>query len=377
MRCLLFAQQWKSFTSGLGTYARGLALGLRDRGHEVTLATAKSQVEDVEGIRILPMAFTPWNVSPFTWRRMSEAYRTILETHAADHELIHCLDAREAAFLKKAPGVPTIGTVHDTYAVDWKGAGKAGRTLKDRFAERFYYGWLRNMERVAYFELTRLIANSDHVSGFLASGYGVAPEKVDVVRIGLPDASAAAPEELAGDPAVLFVGGNFRRKGLPELLRAVAETVAASPEIRLHVIGRDRREERYHTMAATLGISDRVEFHGHRENDRVRAMMAGADVFAMPSLVEAFGLVYLEAMRAGTPVIATANGGAAECFVDGEELLLAPPGDAGAVAGLIGRLMREEGLRERLIEGGRKAILRYPLESTVTGTINAYGRALS
>lgn len=373
MRCLLLAQQWKSFTSGLGTYARALALGLRDRGHEVTLATCGSQVEEVEGIRLLAMGFDPWNLTPFTWRRMGEAYRQVLTAEAADHDLVHFLDGREATFIQKSLGVPTVGTANDTYAVDWKGAGKAGRTLKDRLAERFYYGWLRNVERVAYFELSRIIANSEHVKAHLISGYSIQPEKIDVVRYGLAAAATGIePAILDGAPSVLFVGGNFRRKGLPELLRAVGLTAVDLPTAHLHVVGRDRRADRYHAMAAAFGIANRVTFHGHVENPDVRRMMAGADIFAMPSLVEAFGLVYLEAMRAGTPVIATAVGGASECFVHGEELLLVPPGDGRAVADLLLRLKGEEGLEARLREGGRKAAARFTIEKTVSETIDVY-----
>ncbi len=373
MRCLLLAQQWKSFTSGLGTYARALAVGLRDRGHEVTLATSKSQVEEVEGIRILPMGFEPWNLSPFTWRRMAEAYRAVFDAEAADHDFVHFLDAREAVLIPKFLGARTIGTAHDTYAVDWKGKGEVGRTLKDRLAERLYYGWLRKVEGVAYSELTRIIANSEHVKANLIEGYGVDALKIDVVRIGLPPAPPGIePAILDGAPAVLFVGGNFRRKGLPELLRAVGLTAVDLPEMHLHVVGHDRRADRYHAMAADFGIKDRVTFHGHVENPEVRRLMAGADVFAMPSLVEAFGLVYLEAMRAGTPVIATAVGGVAECFVDGEELLLAPPGDGRAVAELLLRLTGEEGLSTRLGEGGHRAAARFPIEQTVSETIDVY-----
>ena len=374
MRCLLFAQQFKSFTSGLGTYARGLALGLRNRGHEVTLATADSQVEEVDGIRFRPMDFKPWNMTPFTWRRMGEAYRGVLSAEADRHDLVHFLDAREAAFIRNSLGVTTVGTAHDTYAIDWKGKGKAGRTVKDRLAERFYYGWLRNVERVAYYELSRIIANSEHVRTHLIEGYQVPAEKIEVVRIGLPDAPPIDPRSLAGDPAVLFVGGNFRRKGLPELLKALALTAGDLPQARLHVVGRDRREARYLAMARDYGIADRVEFHGHRENEEVRRMMAGADIFAMPSLVESFGLVYLEAMRVGTPVIATSHGGAAECFKDSEELLLVPPGDSRAVADLLRRLVAEDGLRDRLADGGRRAVARHTLDQTVEETVSVYER---
>ena len=323
------------------------------------------------------MPYEPGNVTPFSFRRMARAHLEVLETRASANDLVHFLDAREAAFAAGANDLPPLlGTVHDTYALDWLDADHPRKTYEDRWLRTVYYLWLRRVEPKAYGRLARILANSDHVARALADGYGVPPGNGEVVRVGLPDPGAVEPEPLAGSPAVLFVGGNYQRKGLGALIRALKRIAPDHPEARLHVVGRDPRAGRFESMAEALGIGERIAFLGWQPNERVRALMAGTDLFAMPSLVEAFGLVYLEAMRAGTPVIATSRGGAAECFEDGEDALLVTPGDVAGLAAALARLADDGALRERLACAGRATAARYSLESTVQGTLAAYSRVL-
>jgi glycosyltransferase involved in cell wall biosynthesis len=140
------------------------------------------------------------------------------------------------------------------------------------------------------------------------------------------------------------------------------------------VVGSDPRQQVFRDRVRQLGIEDGVIFYGWQPNERVRSMMAGATVFAMPSLVEAFGFVYLEAMWAKTPVIASATGGTVQAFRDGEDVLLVPPCDVDALASALERASRDAALRKRLIAGGLATVARYPVESTVTRTEGLYAR---
>jgi len=375
VKLLLLTQQLSSFTSGLGTYARALSEGLADAGHEIAVVTPRVQATEIEGVEVIPADFEPGNVTPFSRRKMARAFAAAAKPALELADLVHFLDAREAGLLDK-PLLPSLGTVHDSYALDWTAPDHPRRLYHDRRVRGTYYRWLRGFERRAYRRLDLLTTNSDHVSETVASGYGVDPARLEVVRLGLPERPPSSPEPLDGDPAVLFVGGNYQRKGLPTLLAAVAAVAEEIPALVVHVVGGARSPEPLARRAARLGIEERVAFHGHRENDRVRAMMAGADVFAMPSLVEAFGLVYLEAMREGTPVIATSRGGAAECFRDGEDALLVPPGDVDALADALRRLAHDVAFRERLGAAGRETAGRFPPAATVRQTVALYERLL-
>jgi glycosyltransferase involved in cell wall biosynthesis len=373
MRLLCFAQQFKAFTSGLGTYARALVQGLAERGHHVTLATPRVQCEPVPGVRLVPMDFSPGNVTPFALPRMVRSYRAVLRRESSQHDVAHFLDAREAVFGFRSE-TPAVGTLHDAYALDWCAPEYPRHLHDDRVVRGLYYAWLRLLERAAYRVPARFAANSVHVRDAVARGYRVPAERIEVIPIGLPAPPPAEPARLAGSPAVLFVGGNFRRKGLLPLLDAFARLRRSLPEARLHVVGSDPRQQVFRDRVRQLGIEDGVIFYGWQPNERVRSMMAGATVFAMPSLVEAFGFVYLEAMWAKTPVIASATGGTVQAFRDGEDVLLVPPCDVDALASALERASRDAALRKRLIAGGLATVARYPVESTVTRTEGLYAR---
>jgi glycosyltransferase involved in cell wall biosynthesis len=376
MRLLCFAQQFKTFTSGLGTYARALVTELARRGHEVTLASPRQQCEAVEGVRLVPMAFAPGNITPFTFVPMALGYRRALRAEAGAHDVVHFLDAREAIFARGI-GRPSAGSLHDAYALDWCTPSYPRHVHDDRALRGAYYAWLRVIERAAYRVPARFAANSAHVRTTVAQGYGVPERRIDVVPIGLPQPPPTAAESLSGAPAILFVGGNFQRKGLWPLLQAFARLSRPVPGARLHIVGGDPRHAAFRRRARELGVAGSVVFYGWQPNDRVRAMMAGASVFVMPSLTEAFGLVYLEAMWANTPVIASAAGGTQQAFRDGDDALLVPPRDVDALAAALDRVSQDAALRERLVAGGRAAIGRFTIEATVTRTEEVYAAAMT
>jgi glycosyltransferase involved in cell wall biosynthesis len=367
MRLLCFAQQFTTFTSGLGTYARALVHGLVQRGHQVTLAAPRAQCEPVEGVRLVPMDFSPGNLTPFAMPRMMRSYRAVLRRELSQHDVAHFLDAREAVFGFRS-ATPVVGSLHDAYALDWCAPEYPRHLHDDRVARGVYYAWLRLLERAAYRVPVRFAANSAHVRDRVARGYRVPVERIEVIPLGLPVPVPTEPARLGGAPAVLFVGGNFRRKGLLPLVEAFARLRRSLPEAHLHVVGSDPRQQVFRDRVRQLGIEDRVTFYGWQPNGRVRSMMAGATVFAMPSLVEAFGFVYLEAMWAKTPVIASATGGTVQAFRDGEDALLVPPCDVDALAIALEQASRNSALRERLIAGGVATVARYPVESTVIRT---------
>jgi len=380
VRLLCFSQQFKKATSGLGTYARSLVEGLVRNGHQLTLATPRSQCDHLPGVRFVPMDFTPGNVTPFVFPLMARNYRRVLTAEAHRHDVIHFLDGREAALgsFPTRPRLlqPIVATIHDSYAVDWCAPAYPRYLYDDRLARTLYYGWLRWLERVAYRWPACFAANSTHVATAVMRVYGIPEARIQVVPVGLAMPVDGDSERLDGRPAVLFVGGNYQRKGLPILMQAFARLRESHREAMLHVVGGDPIEGAFRKRARELGIAEAVRFYGWQPNERVRAMMAGASLFAMPSLVEAFGLVYLEAMRAGTPVVATTTGGVRQFFVDGEDMVMVAPGDVRALAEALGRVADDDALRDRLMVGARATVARYSVDSTVRGMEALYARLI-
>jgi glycosyltransferase involved in cell wall biosynthesis len=153
-------------------------------------------------------------------------------------------------------------------------------------------------------------------------------------------------------------------KGQDMGLRALAELAARHPQLRLLVVGEAKflsdttrfdngaYLRRLQELARDDRLAGRVDFVGERSD--VPAIMGALDALLVPSDGEPFGRVVVEAMAAGTPVLASDAAGPAEIIEDGESGLLAPVGDVGAWARSIDRLMTDPELRQRLVRGGRR-----------------------
>ena len=128
--------------------------------------------------------------------------------------------------------------------------------------------------------------------------------------------------------------------------------------------------------ASALGVADRVHFLGQIPHARVLALMARAEVFAMPSWDEAFGLVYTEAMAQGTPVIACRGEGPEDFIKDGVSGYLAGARDAAAVAGIIRRVLDDPSSAVAVGEAGRRVALGLTWERNARLTLAEYEKAL-
>ena len=166
-----------------------------------------------------------------------------------------------------------------------------------------------------------------------------------------------------GAPMVVCVARLFHWKGQAELIRALALVGREFPETRLVIVGAEDKmsgASRPHFMlelkalVEELKLEDRVIFTGKRAD--VPQLMAAADVFAMASFEEPFGLVFAEAMAMKRPVVGLNNGGTPEVVDHGKTGLLAPPGDVKALAEHLATLIRDPELRARMGEEGRRQV---------------------
>jgi glycosyltransferase involved in cell wall biosynthesis len=153
---------------------------------------------------------------------------------------------------------------------------------------------------------------------------------------------------------LLFVGRLTAAKGLPILLESVSQVVGATLDIAGDGPDRKELEER----AATLKISERVNFLGYQSQQQVGELLKRADVFVMASFAEGLPVVLMEAMAAGVPVVATHIAGVPELVRDGYNGLLVSPGDVGAATTAIRRLLEDADIRNRFAVAGRETVER-------------------
>jgi glycosyltransferase involved in cell wall biosynthesis len=155
------------------------------------------------------------------------------------------------------------------------------------------------------------------------------------------------------DSVVVFIGNLQWIKGVDVLLGAAAELMNKC-EFILYVGGQGPELPKLKTITKKLGIENIVHFIGPVPNDKVSTWMSAADICVVPSRSETFGLVAMEAMACGTPVIASSIDELSENIVHGENGLLFPPEDHTNLSECLYQLLCDPDLRERLAEGGRK-----------------------
>lgn len=163
-------------------------------------------------------------------------------------------------------------------------------------------------------------------------------------------AGSAVEADDSDRPLVLSVGRLVPAKGVYDLLTAASRTDA---EPRLRIVGRGD-EGAVRDAAADLGIGDAVEVLGGVEHDDLPAHYRAADVFCNPSHYESFGMVNVEAMACGTPVVTTATGGITEYASHEENALLVPPARPDRLAAALDEALGDRELRERLGAAGRE-----------------------
>jgi glycosyltransferase involved in cell wall biosynthesis len=158
---------------------------------------------------------------------------------------------------------------------------------------------------------------------------------------------------------LISIGRLIKRKALDDLLMALSRL--GYDEWRLLIIGDGPEEPRLRDLAERLGLSSRVEFLGAIWGERKFQYLAAADIFVLPSAHEGFGLVFLEAMFCGLPVLASSTGGQTDFLKDGETGFLVPVGDVGALADRILRLANDLDLREQMSRFNREYVTRFDI----------------
>lgn len=174
-----------------------------------------------------------------------------------------------------------------------------------------------------------------------------------------PSGAAGAGRE---EKDILIVGrmsAGEPGKGHAELISVMQRVVARTPEARLVIPGCGSAREEFRQLAAQSSARHRIVFTGFLSGPALQELYESCRVFAMPSVQDGFGLVYLEAMRAGKPCITSDADGGQEVVVDGETGFHVPPDDLDALTAALVKLLTDDALNRRLGENGRRRFLEH------------------
>ncbi|MDQ6608002.1 MAG: glycosyltransferase, partial [Actinomycetota bacterium] len=198
-----------------------------------------------------------------------------------------------------------------------------------------------------------------------------------VVHLGaeLPGTIAPPPAQ----PTLVTVANLVPRKRHADVISALALLRERHPDLRYVIVGDGPERERLRAHAAAHGVERQVEFRGRLTHQEAVATAQAATLFVLPSLEEAFGVAYIEAMAGAVPAIGCrGEAGPEEIAATGGGIALVPPRDAAALADRIGGLLRDPAARQAMSREARGAVERsFTWDRCGTETVAAYAQALA
>ena len=392
-------------SGGMNVYVREVARELARRGDRVDVFTRWREPDDPQiqelgpGASVIHIPSGPVRYIPKieVYERIGQFTASILEYvehNGLKYDLVHShywLSAVVARELASRWDVPTVHMAHTLGLVKREVADEDPDAESDIRVE---------IERRAVRRSDGLVAASEIEASELLRLYDADPAKLSIVPCGVdtdvfrPIRQVDAREALGRDQCerlMLFVGRIEQIKGIDVLLDALGLLFKGRPDLRgdvcLVVVGgaldpgddapETEKIQELRRLVHEHRMEDSVDFIGSIDQPRLALWYSAADLCAVPSLTESFGLVALEAMACGTPVVATRVGGLQTVVEDGESGLLVPPGDHAALAEAIEQLLMDHRLRTHLAHGARDRAEHFTWQRVGDGIEALYDRVLA
>jgi glycosyltransferase-like protein len=315
--------------------------------------------------------------------------RVFAAVDALEHGLRRLVAAGDILHAQDCIAARAAGRIRDGVGVVDREPGGVVVVRTVHHCDDFTTPALVECQRRSVLDPDRLLVVSEPWRKILASDYGVdadvVPNGVDPQRFGvLPPAERERLRARVGAthrPLVLTVGGVEPRKGTITLFEAMAELQRRldPPPVLVIVGGHSFQDYRAYREAALarlpelgLELGKDVVLLGTVPEAELGGWYRAADAFAFPSVKEGFGLVVLEALAAGLPVVTTDMPVFTEYLADGESALLTPPGDGPALASALKAALTDPDLRRRLASGGAPVVARFTWEASAGRHLDIY-----
>ncbi|MCB8907513.1 MULTISPECIES: glycosyltransferase family 4 protein [unclassified Streptomyces] len=416
LRIALLTYKGNPFCGGQGVYVRHLSRELARLGHSVEVIGSQPYPvldavvdgADLTGLTLTELASLDLYRSPDPFRTpkrdeyrdwidglevatmwtggfpepltFSLRARRMLAARRGDFDVVHDNQTLGYGLLggPRAIGAPLVTTIHHPITVDRQLELDAAADWKRRASVRRWYAFTRMQKRVAR-RLPSVLTVSGTSRQEIVDHLGVREDRIRVVHIGA-DTDLWSP-----DPAVAEVPGRIVTtssadvplKGLIHLIEALAKLRTENPDAHLVVVGKRAEDGPVAAAIERYELAGAVEFVKGISDAELVDLVRSAQVSCVPSLYEGFSLPAAEAMATGTALVATTGGAIPEVAgADGETCLAVPPGDAGALAAALGRVLGDSELRARLGAAGRERVLsRFTWAKAAQGTAELYREA--
>lgn len=398
MRVLMISYEYPpEVVGGLGAAVSGLARALARRGDYVQVISASSigdaapcREDGVIVSRVARSAF-PEGLDLYGGGGDAGFLRVAMEanfglatrgvveaTRDGPYDIIHAHDwhsAFAAKSLKHALKIPLVFTVHST---------EYGR---NRGIHSDLQRYIHEIEWMGTYEAWRVICCSKYMSSELRRIFSLPEDKIDVIPNGV-DPPHLPEQELineirsryagSGERLVFYVGRLVYEKGVHVLLSSIPKVLEEAKNTRFVIAGDGYYASVLREKADNLGIGDHVSFVGRISNRERDAFYAIANTAVFPSLYEPFGIVALEGMARGVPVVVSDTGGLGEVVRHEETGLKVYSGDADSLAWGIKRALLDESLQEKLRRNGPVEVReRFSWDQVADLTFDVYRRVLS
>ena len=319
--------------------------------------TPAYRVIDTRGPWFLGSA--PWRIPLSALYAVAAALRMMWVGIAGQPRLLHVNITGRGSTTRKlvltaiarAVALRYVLHIHDyDYALDFRARGRL----------------MRHLVRGMFGAAAQIIVLGTEADQSLRAALALPDAPIVVLPNAVPDphpAPRAATMAAEGRVHLVFLGYLSARKGVPELLEALASPALAALPWRATLAGGGPVDE-FRARAAALGLAERVTFPGWVDQRAASALCATADILVLPSHAEGLAMSVLEGLAHGLAVVATPVGAHAEVIEPERSGLLVPPGDTDALAAALTRLVGDQTLRERLRAGARQRFLdRYDVRS--------------
>ncbi|WP_053847460.1 glycosyltransferase [Streptomyces sp. NRRL B-24085] len=372
---------------GQNVYVAQLAAQLARRGHEVVVYTRRDdprlpeRVVTADGVKVVhvpagpPAPLPKDELLPY----MAEFGAWLTREWATEPpDVVHAhfwMSGLAAVTGARATGVPVVQTYHALGTVKRRHQGAADTSPRERV----------EIETAVGRECSGIIATCEDEVGELVA-MGLPRRRIHVVPCGVDPVRFAPVAGARRDPAaprrLLTVGRLVPRKGFDRAVRALAAVpdaellIAGGPEPAL--LFAEPETERLCSIARECGVADRVTLLGGVSRTRMPALMSGADLVLSVPRYEPFGIVPVEAMACGTPVVATAVGGQLDTVADGVTGVLVPPDEDHDLGATVRELLDDPDRLARYGAAGRRRVLaRYTWDRVADGVTQVYGAVSS